>query len=188
MGGKDMIEILNRYTSAVLYSSATAQTIAEAVAECRAKASEANSWANLSWANLSWANLSRANLSWANLSGADLSGAKGFLDGCAWMLKNFKRVRAGIIVYKCFGANYRSPSGWKIEPGAVISENCNPNPTEDCGCGVNVATLEWVRNNHPNATIWRCLIRWAWLPSVVVTYNTDGKIRCGKVQLLGVVK
>jgi hypothetical protein len=62
-------EILHRYTKAVLYASATAQTIAEAVVEARA------SWADLSGANLSGANLSRADLSWADLSGADLSRA-----------------------------------------------------------------------------------------------------------------
>jgi uncharacterized protein YjbI with pentapeptide repeats len=249
-----MIEILNRYTRVVLYSSATAQTIAEAIAECRKKADEtasranlsradlsranlsradlsrANlSWANLSRANLSWANLSwadlsranlsgadlswadlsranlsranlfeanlsganlsgadlsRANLSWANLSRANLSRAKGIFDGCAWMLKNFRKTRHGLIVYKSFGSNYAPTPEWKIEPGSVISENVNPSPTEDCGCGINVATKEWVQRNYPSATIWRCLIRWAWLPSVVVPYNTDGKIRCGRVQLI----
>jgi hypothetical protein len=269
-----MIEILNRYTRVVLYSSATAQTIAEAIAECRKKADEtasradlseadlsgadlsganlsganlsganlfeanlsranlsranlsgadlsganlsganlfeanlsganlsganlsgatlfeanlsrANlSRANLSGANLFEANLSRANLSRANLSGADLSGAKGIFDGCAWMLKNFRKTRHGLIVYKSFGSNYSPNPEWKIEPGSVISENVNPSPTEDCGCGINVATKEWVQRNYPSATIWRCLIRWAWLPSVVVPYNTDGKIRCGRVQLI----
>ena len=54
-----MIEILHRYTKAVLYSSATAETIAQAVVEARQ----------------SGANLSRADLSGANLYGADLSGA-----------------------------------------------------------------------------------------------------------------
>jgi hypothetical protein len=244
-----MIEILNRYTRVVLYSSATAQTIAEAIAECRKKADETASRANLSGATLSGADLSGANLSeadlseadlsgatlsgadlsgadlsgadlsWANLSGATLSGAdlsganlseadlsgatlsgadlsganlsganlsraKGIFDGCAWMLKNFRKTRHGLIVYKSFGSNYSPTPEWKIEPGSVISENVNPSPTEDCGCGINVATKEWVQRNYPSATIWRCLIRWAWLPSVVVPYNTDGKIRCGRVQLI----
>jgi hypothetical protein len=68
------IEILHRYTKAVLYASATAQTILDAVVE--AVASRANLWrANLSGANLSGANLSGANLWGANLSGANLSGA-----------------------------------------------------------------------------------------------------------------
>jgi uncharacterized protein YjbI with pentapeptide repeats len=61
--------ILSRYSQSVLFASASASTIAEAVAEALA------SGANLSGANLSRANLSRANLSRANLSGANLSGA-----------------------------------------------------------------------------------------------------------------
>ena len=64
-----MIDILNRWTGAVLYHSEEAQTIAEAVKKAR----EAR--ANLSGANLSRATLSRATLSGANLDGATLDGA-----------------------------------------------------------------------------------------------------------------
>ena len=75
-----MIEILNRYTKAVLYSSATAKTILAALVEAHnngANLSGADlSEANLYSANLSGANLPRANLYSANLSGADLSGTK----------------------------------------------------------------------------------------------------------------
>jgi hypothetical protein len=81
------ISILNRYTKAVLYTSATTEDIVTAVIEAiksganliGADLSRANligadlSGANLRWANLSRANLSRANLSGANLSEADLS-------------------------------------------------------------------------------------------------------------------
>ena len=69
-----MIEILNRYTRAVLYSSATAETIAQAVVEAR-QSGACLSRADLSGANLSGACLSRADLSGACLSRADLSGA-----------------------------------------------------------------------------------------------------------------
>ena len=59
------MDILHRYTGAVLYSSATAQTIAEAVVE-----------AVRNGANLVRANLYRANLEGANLEGANLECAK----------------------------------------------------------------------------------------------------------------
>jgi hypothetical protein len=59
-----MIEILNRWTRAVMYSSEASKTIAEAVAEAR-----------LRDADLSGADLSGADLRDADLSGADLSGA-----------------------------------------------------------------------------------------------------------------
>jgi hypothetical protein len=79
-----MIDILNRWTRAVVFHSETAQTIAEAVIEARkagANLSRADlfganlSRANLSRADLFGANLSRANLSRANLFGANLFGA-----------------------------------------------------------------------------------------------------------------
>jgi hypothetical protein len=154
---------------------------------CRADLSGADlSGADLSRADLSGANLCRANLSGANLSGANLSGANGLknFDALEWFRKSFKKTKRGVIVYKCFGGTYSANPAWKIEPGAVISENCNPNPTDDCGCGVNFATLEWVKREHPGKTIWRCLIPFAWLPGVVVPWNTDGKARCSKLILL----
>ena len=63
-----MIEILSRYTSQVLYSSASATVIAEAVAEARGKG-----------ADLGGADLRSANLRGADLGGADLGGADGIL-------------------------------------------------------------------------------------------------------------
>src|SRR5690348_4327244 len=69
-----MIEILDRFTRAVLYSSATANDIATAVAEA-VKSRAYLSGAYLSGANLSGADLSGAYLSRAYLSGAYLSGA-----------------------------------------------------------------------------------------------------------------
>ncbi len=89
-----------------------------------------------------------------------------------------------MIVYKCFGGSYPANPGWKIESGAVLTENCNPLPTDECGCGINFATKAWVQREHPYKPIWRCLIRWAWLPGVVIPFNTDGKARCSKLQLI----
>ena len=56
-----------------------------------------------------------------------------------------------------------------------------------CGCGINVAPLDWVRKNY-NGEIWKVLIRWEWMVGVCVPYNTDGKIRCERVELVEVVK
>jgi hypothetical protein len=104
------ISILNRYTKAVLYTSATTEDIVTAVIEAiksganligadlsGANLSEADlSRANLSGANLSEADLSRTNLSGANLSEADLSGAdlsganlsRAYLSGAKGLLPN----------------------------------------------------------------------------------------------------
>ena len=147
------------------------------------------SGAHLRWADLSEADLSGANLSGANLSGADLSGAQGIFDPCAWLAANCKRVRGGIEAYKTFGLYNQPPESWKQEPGAEISEVVNPNPTDDCGCGVNVATLDWVRrNNDEDLPIWKVLVKWEWMVGAVVPYGTDGKFRVPRAKLVEVVE
>ena len=154
---------------------------------------EANlSWANLSGANLSGADLSGADLSGANLSradlsGADLSGAKGLLQAANFMEAHFERADAGYIAYKTFGSQYAPPKGWKIETGATIEENVNFDRCSDCGSGINVAPLAWVKKNYEGG-IWKVLIRWEWLCGVCVPYMSNGKIRCEKVELLGIVE
>ena len=153
-----------------------------------ANLSDANlSGANLSDANLSGADLSDANLRRANLSDADLSGVHGLLDAINYMEAHFERTDEGYIVYKTFGGNYSAPESWKIEPGEIIKETVNCDRTTECGCGINVAPLEWVREYGCNQP-YKLLIRWEWLPGVVVPYNTDGKIRCSKAQILEAVK
>lgn len=160
---------------------------------CRANLSGADlSGADLSWANLSWANLSRAHLSWANLSGANLSranlsGAKGLLDTVNYMEAHFERVERGYIVYKTFGGNYEPPTEWEIKPESIITETVNFDRCTECGSGINVAPLEWVKREYPNKQIWKCQIEWPWLVGVCVPYSTDGKIRCSRVRLLEVV-
>lgn len=117
------------------------------------------------------------------------NGSTGVFDPIEFMANYFERTEEGYIVYKIFDGMYKMPGDWDIKPGSVIAENANLNPFDSCGCGVNVATLGRVRNfriengafDHP---IWRCLIRWEWLPGVVVPFGSNGKIRCSRVQLL----
>jgi hypothetical protein len=142
--------------------------------------------ADLSGADLSGADLSGADLSDANLSGADLSGANGILSAIRFIDANFERVADGYIAYKTFGGQRQPPASWKIEAGSVIEENVNFDRCIDCGCGVNVAPMEWVKS-HYTGDIWKVLIRFEWLPGVCVPYNSDGKIRCEKVELLEIV-
>ena len=145
------------------------------------------SGADLSGANLRGANLREVDLRWANLSGADLSGAKGLLDPAVYIAANFKRVRGGIEVWKRMGGQQTPPESWVIEPGSEISEVVNPLPTCDCACGVNVGTREWCDTHYTDKPLWRCLVKWAWMPSMVVPYNTNGKVRCGHVKLVELV-
>ena len=143
---------------------------------------------NLLFANFKRSNLSNADLTWTNLGDADLSGAKGLLDPIEFMDANFEQVERGYIVYKAFGGTYDPPEEWKIEPGSIITEIVNFNRCSDCGSGINVAPLEWVKSSYPNKQIWRCLIEWSWLVGVCVPYNTNGKIRCSKLRLLEIVE
>ena len=105
-----------------------------------------------------------------------------------YMEAHFERTKAGYVVYKCFGEQYQPPEKWEIKPGSVIEETVNPLRTIPCGCGINVAPLEWVRIEYPGKEIWKLLIRWKWLPGIVVPYNTDGKIRCERAELVEVVE
>lgn len=138
-------------------------------------------------ADLSYANLSCANLSCANLRDADLSGATGLITPSEYLSKHFERCNKGYLAYKTFGGEFPSLSIWLIKPGEILAETVNPNRTDECGCGINVAPQDWVKRNY-NGDIWQVLIRWEWLADVIVPYNTDGKIRCGKVELVKVVK
>ena len=145
--------------------------------------------ADLRGACLRGADLSDADLSRADLRGADLSGAKGLLPAVTFLKENFERTTAGYIAYKVFGAQYNPPKEWKIVPSTVLTETVNPDRCTDCGCGINVAPLEWIKRRYPDKKpIWKVLIKWEWLPGVIVPYMTDGKIRCEKVQLIGTVE
>jgi len=73
----------------------------------------------------------------------------------------------------------------------VLTESVNPTRTDVCGSGVNVATLDWIKRewDDPFASpIWKCRIRWIDLADAVVPYNTDGKFRAARVELIETVE
>ena len=142
--------------------------------------------ANLREANLSRTNLSGANLSRTNLSGTNLSGVSGLSSNTEYIKNNFEADEEGIIVYKII---YRhTPTYWDIEEGNVLEEVVNSNRCDDCGCGVNFGTKEWCLKNYPAGRMWKCRINWIDLADVVVPYNTNGKSRCGRLELLNEIK
>ena len=140
--------------------------------------------AHLEGAHLEGAHLEGANLERANLKRANLSGATGILSPINFMEAHFERVDAGYVVFKTFGGQYASPDKWKIEPESIIFETVNTDRGTSCGSGINVAPLSWVKKEYPGKPIWKLLIKWEWLPGVVVPYGTDGKIRCEKAMLM----
>ena len=144
--------------------------------------------ADLRGADLRWADLSGANLRGANLRGANLGGATGLLNPSDFFAENFETSNIGYIVYKVFGGEYDPPEQWDIRPDAIIEEEVNYDRCTACACGINVATLDWVKSNYPKKQIWKCLIEWPWLAGVCVPYNTAGNIRASKVRLLETVQ
>ena len=133
------------------------------------------------------ADLSRANLSRANLSGADLSGATGLKTAREFM-RAFGCDKEGVLVFKAIGkTNYSALSHWKIESDAFLEEVVNPLPTCACGCGVNFGTEDYCRKSYPDSALWLCRIHWLDLSDVVVPYNSEGKARCARLQLLKVI-
>ena len=146
------------------------------------------SGADLREANLSGADLIGANLSGADLSDANLSGARGLLDPTRYLATHFASDEAGIIAYKTFGQHYAPPAHWPTPaPGVVLTEVVNPDRGTDCGCGVNVATANWFLANATTKQVWRVRIAWRDLAGVIVPFQTDGKIRAGRVELLELV-
>lgn len=142
--------------------------------------------ADLSSANLMGCNLEGTNLVLVNMCHTILNGAKNMQSPINYLKEHFEFTEEGLIAYKVFGHIYITPSYWKIEKGSVITEACNFNRNDLCGCGINVATFNWVTRKC-KGEVWKVLIRWEWLPGVVVPYNTDGKIRCEKCELVDVV-
>jgi hypothetical protein len=93
----------------------------------------------------------------------------------------------GFLAYKFFGTTtHQTPPNWVVESGSIIEENCDWDRTQLCGFGVNVATLDWIMSNplSYSGTVWKVLIRWEWGPGIVIPYNSDGKFRCEKCELV----
>ena len=160
------------------------------------------SYRYMSYSDLSYSNLRNCEMTGCDMSGCDmtgcdmrgsnlrdsnLSGCKGLVSPIQYMEENFEHSADGYIAYKVFNASHVAPVRWEIRPGAVIEETVNANRTDNYGCGINVATLDWVEENS-RGEIWKVLIRWEWLPGVCVPYNTDGKIRCERVELIEIVQ
>ena len=124
------------------------------------------SGADLRYADLRGANLRYADLRGADLRGADLSDAKNYLSAIDFLKEKFEFTSNGIIAYKTFGSMYNPPKKWIIQSGAIITENCNPNRSDICGCGINVAPLQWVKRNYVG-DIWKVLKKkWKLLPEI----------------------
>ena len=187
-----VIEIRHRFNDSVLWfgDAATVKDAIHAAIASRANLSGANlsganlSGANLSGADLSGATLSRANLSGANLSGADLSGATlsraiGVVAERSTPLLMLLDQPGLIHAYKLVTKDGVGPfnGGLTYAIGECVSvADANTDPSEACGAGINVATLDWCLANHVRG--YRVLIvAFTAADIACIPTCTDGKFR-----------
>lgn len=137
-------------------------------------------------------NNSRFNDSRFNLCflGVSFNYCDGLFDVDQWIENNLEKHKNGYIVYKRIGEGtpFKSPKNWKIEKNSILTAEVNREVTAQCGAGVNCGTKDWVLINYRKNSLWKCLIKWEWVHNMIVPWNTDGKIRCGKLQLLKKLK
>jgi len=140
------------------------------------------SYADFSRANLSRANLLWSKLSYANLSGVNLSGAKGLPPAS---MSAFERTEEGWIVYRSVHNGFYSKPWGEESPGLVLTEVVSACRQDECGCGVNFATKEWIRKEWPEEIeVWECLVSFDDAADICIPYAFNGKARVGRLTIL----
>jgi hypothetical protein len=168
-------EIKHRSTGSVLFSLETESMKLCLVAAIR------------SGADLSGADLSGANLSGANLSGAGPSGASGVNKYRCTPLTILLDQPGKIRAYKLVNAKMEGPynGGVVYSKGQIVSvENANTNDTEQCGAGINIATLDWCMKG------WRegyriLIVEFTTKDIAAIPIATDGKFRVHRCKVVG---
>ena len=169
------VEIKSRFDGRVLYKAKGAADVREAVEAARRDD-----------AYLGGAYLGCANLGDANIRDANLRGAKGFaperVNDLLMLLDQVGPIRA----YKLVDSEYRSPiqTSGKLtyKPGDVVEAEANPDPTVQCGKGVNVATLPWCLSNWRGGH--RIMVDEFTRKDIAAIPVGDGKFRVSKVRVV----
>ena len=154
---------------------------------------------NLREANLREANLIRANLRGADLEGADLEGAnlrEVNLEGADNYNFNINRSdlnilkyqKNKIIAFKFLKYDMTAPyynTKYKINETYTV-EYYNDCEHDNCGSGINVATLEWcLRNTNSDLNHYKYVeVEFDASDIVAIPYHSDGKFRVKKMKIL----
>jgi hypothetical protein len=142
--------------------------------------------ADLSSANLRSADLSSADLSLANLSSADFDEPIYISD--LYSLKLLPKDTT--LTYWKFLKNGKSPiqdSGKiKYVVGKTYTEkDCNKDEFDECGAGLNVATIQWcLKNTIGNDSVELIECQFKVSDIVAIPYWTDGKFRVKRLKVL----
>ena len=174
------MDIKSRFDGRVLYKAKGAADVREAVEAAR------RDGANLGGAYLGYAYLGGAYLRDADLRDASLRGAEGFaperVNALLMLLDQVGPIRA----YKLVDGEYRSPiqTSGKLtyKPGDVVEAEANPDPTVQCGKGVNVATLPWCLSNWQDG--YRIMVVEFTRKDIAAIPVGDGKFRVSKVRVV----
>ncbi len=182
-----LMQIKHRFTGEVIFQGdyATFRAMVEAAVGSRA---------NLSRANLSGAYLSGAYLSGAYLSGADLSRANGISRHLVTPLAMLLDQPGDIRAYKLVTAEGDSPiapyNGHKAIRYVVGKSyrlkkgDCNTDEFEQCGAGINLATLDWCMKEWTPGR--RILIAEFTAKDIAsIPTATDGKFRVFRCKIVG---
>ena len=189
-------DILHRYTNAVLYHSDTATDARDATVEAaRRDANLRNAYlrdANLGGAylrdaDLRGADLRGANLRGANLRDANLRDAKG-VDGwrstpLMMLLDQPGPIRAYKLVTAEWVGPYNGGITYRIGESYTVP-NANTDPAEQCGAGINVATMDWCLRE------WRegyriLVVEFTAADIAAIPLATDGKFRLHRCTVVG---
>ena len=78
----------------------------------------------------------------------------------------------------------------KYEVGGCVEEiNCNTSELEDCGAGLNVATLEWcIKNNNQGDSAVYVEVEFKPEDIVSIPFQSDGKFRVRKLKVVRILK
>jgi hypothetical protein len=173
-------EIKNRLSGSIIFSIETENWKLAVEAALNAKA------------DLSSADLSYANLRYANLSYANLSSAEGLNKNLITPLRILLDQPGPIRAYKLINAQGEGPFNGGInylddKTDEFSVKDFNANETDQCGAGVNLATLDWVMKEWKPG--YRILIMefFANEPkgNLCIPTATDGKFRVKQCRRVG---
>ena len=186
-------KIVKRWDGAVIFEADVPDELTGglAIGEALRQALKANanlSGADLSGADLSGANLRNANLRDANLRNANLRDAVGLAADLTTPMTLLADQPGKMRLYKLVEADGTSPIHsrkltYRVGESIGVAD-ADTNPANDCGAGINVASLDWcLRNWTPGRRI--LLAEFVAADIACIPIASDGKVRLHRCTIVG---
>lgn len=185
------IEIKNKFYGDVIFEhdcedNSMKKTVEEAIKK-RVNLRSANlSSADLSSADLSYADLSYANLRYANLSYANLDEPLHIADLYSIKMQHKDTVLRFWKYVKDNKSPIQTDTPIFYEVGKTYrEEDFDTDEKEECGSGLNVATIQWcIQNSLNDKDVDFIEVEFKVKDIVAVPYFTDGKFRVKKLKVI----